>query len=216
MHSKRIWSLKHDLTTSLGLNHIPIFLLSTPELHKCNTLGVDPYAHPATLCIDITWMWDALKVGLVLNHDLTTSPGLNPIPIFLQSNPDLHKCNTVGVDPMPMHSISRSCNTLYTYNMNVGYSPSRFGASSMNSHNHLGSTLFQFSYNPPLPCTSVTLWGWTQCPSTAYQGDKTLYIHITWMWDALQAGLVLSHDLTTSWAQPFSNFPTIYPWPAQA
>jgi hypothetical protein len=48
MHSKQFWSLNHDITTSLGLGLglSSIFLKSTPELHRRNSVRVDPYAHP--------------------------------------------------------------------------------------------------------------------------------------------------------------------------
>jgi hypothetical protein len=42
-----VWSIDHDITTSIGLNHPPIFLKSNPTWHKSNTcVRVDPYAHP--------------------------------------------------------------------------------------------------------------------------------------------------------------------------
>ena len=44
MHSKQFWSLKHDLTLSLGLNHSLIFPKSYPTLHKSNGVRADPYA----------------------------------------------------------------------------------------------------------------------------------------------------------------------------
>ncbi len=46
MHSKQVWSLKHDIKTSLGLGLSSIFLKSTPDLHGCDGGRVDPYAHP--------------------------------------------------------------------------------------------------------------------------------------------------------------------------
>ncbi len=47
MHSKCIWSLNHDITTSYGLNHTPIFLKSILIWHKSNTcVRVDLCAHP--------------------------------------------------------------------------------------------------------------------------------------------------------------------------
>jgi hypothetical protein len=42
MHSMGVWSVNHDVTTSLGLAHTPIFLKFTPHLlHKPNSVGVD-------------------------------------------------------------------------------------------------------------------------------------------------------------------------------
>ena len=46
MHSKRVWSLNHDITTSLGLGLSSIFLKSTPALHRRNSVSVHPYAYP--------------------------------------------------------------------------------------------------------------------------------------------------------------------------
>ncbi len=46
MHSKQVWSLNYDITTSLGLGLSSIFLKSTPELHRRNSVMVDPYTHP--------------------------------------------------------------------------------------------------------------------------------------------------------------------------
>ena len=46
MHSKWVWSLNHDLTTSLGLCHTLIFLKSFPIWHKSNRVRVHPYVHP--------------------------------------------------------------------------------------------------------------------------------------------------------------------------
>ncbi len=46
MHSKWVWSLNHDLTTSLRINNTLIFLKSYPTWHKSNRVKVHPYAHP--------------------------------------------------------------------------------------------------------------------------------------------------------------------------
>ncbi len=47
MHSKWVWSLIHDLTTSLGLNYNLFPLKSNPDMRRCNnSVRVDPYAHP--------------------------------------------------------------------------------------------------------------------------------------------------------------------------
>ncbi len=45
--SMGVWSLNHDITTLLGLCHTPIFLKSTPDLHRhSNSVRAHPYAHP--------------------------------------------------------------------------------------------------------------------------------------------------------------------------
>jgi len=41
-----VWSLNHDITTSLGLGLSSILLKSTPDLPRHNSARVDPYAHP--------------------------------------------------------------------------------------------------------------------------------------------------------------------------
>ena len=46
MDSKWVWSLNHDITTSLRPRPTPIFLNSTPDLHRHNSVRADPYAHP--------------------------------------------------------------------------------------------------------------------------------------------------------------------------
>ena len=48
MDFKWVWSLNHDITTSLRLHPTPIFLNSTPDLHRHNSVSVraDPCAHP--------------------------------------------------------------------------------------------------------------------------------------------------------------------------
>jgi hypothetical protein len=46
MQSKGVWSLNHDITTSFGLSPTPIFLKSTPDPHRRNSVRGHPYAHP--------------------------------------------------------------------------------------------------------------------------------------------------------------------------
>ncbi len=46
MDSKWVWSLNHDITTSLRLHPTPIFLNSTPDLHRRNSVRVHTYDHP--------------------------------------------------------------------------------------------------------------------------------------------------------------------------
>ncbi len=46
MDSKWVWSLNHDITASLRPRPTPIFLNSTPDLHRHNSVRADPYAHP--------------------------------------------------------------------------------------------------------------------------------------------------------------------------
>ena len=46
MQSMGFWSLNHDLTTSLGLSHVPNFAKIHPHLHRRNSVRVHPCAHP--------------------------------------------------------------------------------------------------------------------------------------------------------------------------
>ena len=52
MQSLGVWSLNHDLTTTLGLSHVPIFPKSTASQGA------------KILCIHPIWMWDAVNGGL--------------------------------------------------------------------------------------------------------------------------------------------------------
>ncbi len=46
MQSMGLWSLNHDLTTSLGLSHTPNFPKIHPHLQRCISIRVHLYAHP--------------------------------------------------------------------------------------------------------------------------------------------------------------------------
>jgi hypothetical protein len=110
MHFMGVWSLDHDITTSLQLSHTN-FPKYTPDLHRCNSLRVHPYAHPRHIkaikhfvyiwhgCgMHSKWVWS-------LNHDITTSLGLGLSSIFLKSTADLPRRNSERVDPYahPQH-----------------------------------------------------------------------------------------------------------------
>ena len=43
-NSKWVWSLSHDITTSLRLHPTPIFIKSTPGRHRHNRVSAHPYA----------------------------------------------------------------------------------------------------------------------------------------------------------------------------
>ena len=131
MHSKWVWRLNHDLTTSLRLHPTPIFLISIPNLHRHNRVRAHPYAHPQNnnkmlkhsgyiwhgCVMDSKWVWS-------VNHDITTSLRLHPTLIFLISNPHLYRHNGVRAHSYAhIHIISGCCHTLYTYIMDVGCTP---------------------------------------------------------------------------------------------
>ena len=46
MQFARLWSLNHDLTTSLGLRHALNFPKIHPHMHTWNIVRVHPCAHP--------------------------------------------------------------------------------------------------------------------------------------------------------------------------
>ena len=85
MHSKWVWSLNHDITTSLRLGLSPIFLKSTPDLHRCNSVRADPYAHPQHIKVlkHFVYIWHGCgmhsKWVWSLNHDIHSD---SPLPKF--------------------------------------------------------------------------------------------------------------------------------------
>jgi hypothetical protein len=78
MQSTGLWSLNHDLTTSLGLTYVPNLPKIYPHLHRCNSVRVHSCAHPHYIKVLIhfveTWFGCGMEsTGLwSLNHDLTT------------------------------------------------------------------------------------------------------------------------------------------------
>jgi hypothetical protein len=73
--------------------------------------------------------------------------------------------------------------------MYVGCNLRGFGASTMTLQQRLGPALHKFSKNTPPPAQAQQCEGGPICLSTAYQGAKTLGIHMKCMWDAIYAGL---------------------------
>ncbi len=111
MQSMGVWRLNHDITASLGLSPTPIFLKSTPDLRRCNSVRVHPYAHPQHIKVLKHFVYIQYGCGMQsmgvwsLNHDIATSLGLSPTSIFQKSTPDLHRHNSVRVYPYahPQH-----------------------------------------------------------------------------------------------------------------
>jgi hypothetical protein len=103
MQSTGVWSLNHDITTSLGLSPTPIFLKPTLDLHRLNNVGVHSYAHPQHIKVlkHFVYIWYGYGMQFTrvwsLNHDITTALRLSPAPIFLKPTPDLHRLNNVRV-----------------------------------------------------------------------------------------------------------------------
>ncbi len=66
----------------------------------------------------------------------------------------------------------------------------------------------QFPKNPHPPSEVYQCRVAPTCPSTAYQGAKTLCIHTIWMWDAVYRAMKLQpwlYNITRS--QPYPQFP---------
>ncbi len=74
MQFARLWSLNHDLTTSIGLCNALNFPKPHPHLHRWNSVRMHPCAHPQqitayqgaaiTLCIYMIWIWGAVCKAL--------------------------------------------------------------------------------------------------------------------------------------------------------
>jgi len=103
MHFMGVWSLNHDITTSLGLSHTPIFLKINPDHHRPTSVRVHTYANPQHIKVIkhslYIWYWCGMDSKWVwsLNHDITTSLRFPPTPIFLKSNP-LPTCTGIQVE----------------------------------------------------------------------------------------------------------------------
>ncbi len=64
----------------------------------------------------------------------------------------------------------------------------------------------QFPKNPSPPSEAYQCKGAPKCPSTAYQGAKTLCIYMLWMWDAVYGALQLQpwlYNITQSQSYPW-------------
>jgi hypothetical protein len=61
-----VWSLNHDITTSLGLGPTPIIRKSIPDLHRRNSVRVHPYAHPQHIKVLNTLYTYDMDVGCSL------------------------------------------------------------------------------------------------------------------------------------------------------
>jgi hypothetical protein len=102
-----VFSLNHDITTSLGLGLSSIFLKSTPApALQRNSVRVHPYAHPQHIKVlkHFVNIWHGCGMQSVqvcsLNHDITTLLRLRPTPIFLEIHSYLQKCISVRGAPI--------------------------------------------------------------------------------------------------------------------
>jgi hypothetical protein len=107
--------LNHDITTSLGLAHTPIFVKSTSTCytgHRPNSVGVDSCAHPQQhikVVKHFVYIWYGCGMHFTgvwsLNHDLTTSQRLSHALNFSKIPPHPYRWNSVRVPPYahPQH-----------------------------------------------------------------------------------------------------------------
>jgi len=72
--------------------------------------------------------------------------------------------------------------------MDVVCSPWGFGASTMTLQLAQAQPYLNFLKIHPRPAQAYQCKGAPICPFTAYQGAKTLFIHMIWMWDAVHVG----------------------------
>jgi hypothetical protein len=92
MQSMGVWSLNHDITTSLGLSPTPIFLESTPGLQRRNSVRVHPYAYSQHIKVLKHFVYILYGCGMQstgvwsLNHDIATCSG-SALPQFSKNPP---------------------------------------------------------------------------------------------------------------------------------
>jgi hypothetical protein len=114
MQSMVAWSLNHDVTTSLGLGPTPNFQKIHPHYKWRISVRVHLYPSTAyqsakTLSIYL-WCGCGMQSTVVwsLNHDITSSLGLEPTPIFKTIHPYLKwGISVIGCTHMPIHCIQR-------------------------------------------------------------------------------------------------------------
>jgi hypothetical protein len=115
--SAGLWSLNHDLTTSLRLSHVPNLPKIHSHLHRCNSVRVHPCAHPQHIKVlkHFVYIWYECEMQSMgfwsLNHDLTTSLGLSHVPNLPKIHPHLHRCNCKGA-LMCLSTLYQGANTL--------------------------------------------------------------------------------------------------------
>ena len=66
MQFARLWSLNHDLTTSLGLRQALNFPKIHPHVHMWNSVRAHPCAHPQHMKVLklFVYMWDVVCKAL--------------------------------------------------------------------------------------------------------------------------------------------------------
>jgi hypothetical protein len=89
-------SLNHEITSSLGLRSTSISPKINPDLHRHNSVRVDPYAHPQHIKVLKHFVYIQYGCGMQSeayvnhSHDITTSLRLRSTPISRKSTPNLH------------------------------------------------------------------------------------------------------------------------------
>ena len=107
MQSLGVWSLNHELTTSIGLSHAPIFRKIHPHPYGRNSVRVHPYAHPQHLKVLQHFFYIQYGCGMQsmgvcsLNHDTATTYRLGHTPFFLKIHPNPYGRNCKGVPICP-------------------------------------------------------------------------------------------------------------------
>ena len=144
-----------------ALVHVPPLYIANvilPLASVCShVLGITPcigyvkHAHPQHLKVLKHFVYIQYGCGMQslgvcsLNHDTATSYRLGHTHFPLKFTPTCTCNNSYGCTHMPIHSISRCSNTLYTSNMDVGCSQWGFAASTMTpQHPHTGLAIPRF------------------------------------------------------------------------
>ena len=169
MQSTGLWSLNHDLTTSLGLSHTPNFPKIHPHFQRCISIRVHPYAHPQHIKVlkHFVYIWYGCgmqSTGLwSLNHDLTTSLGLTYVPNLPKINPHLHRRNSVRVHPCAHPLYIKALNTLYIHVLDVGCNLRGFGGPTIRQNNKKTRQKRILASKTPTSRGILAL-GWTHMP----------------------------------------------------
>ena len=166
-------------------------------------IRVYPYAHPQLIKVLKHFVYIQYRGGIQsmgvcsLNHDTTTSYRLSHTPLFLKL-------------PPPAHVLRHTPLNHFVY---IQYG---CGIQSMGVCSHT-TTSYRLSHTPfflklPPPAHVLRHEGVPICPSTAYQGAKSLCIQMICMWDTVNGGLQPQpwhHNIIQ--AQSYTIFPKITP-----
>ena len=112
MQSTGLWSLNHDLTTSLRLSYVPNLPKINPHLHRRNSVRVHPCAHPLYIKALNTLYNYGLDVGCNLRGfggptNRQSNKKTRQKRILASKTPTSRGILALGWTHMPIHSISR-------------------------------------------------------------------------------------------------------------